>query len=83
MKQFNTFFSGSLKSYTTSLYIYPANVHLNQKGQNINPQNATTDQITYGMKYLMKGAMPSSDYEAETKKMWWGYPVPDKFESYN
>jgi len=42
---------------STEFYIYPANVHQNNKSQNIDPQNSTTDDISYGMRYLIKGAM--------------------------
>jgi hypothetical protein len=38
MKEYNSFFSGSTKTFTTSPFNYPANVH-EYKGKNIDPQS--------------------------------------------
>lgn len=46
-----------MKSLTTSPYSYPANVH-DYKGKNIDPQNDPGTSVIYGMRYLIKGAVP-------------------------
>jgi hypothetical protein len=56
MKEYNSFFSGSMKSLTNSPYNYPANVH-DYKGKNIDPQNDPATSVIYGMRYLIKGAV--------------------------
>jgi hypothetical protein len=44
MKEYNSFFSGSMKSLSSSPYSYPANVHEN-KGENVDPQKDSIDKI--------------------------------------
>ncbi len=40
MKENNAFFSGSVKVFKTSFpYFYPANIHTDAKGNNIDPQS--------------------------------------------
>lgn len=56
MKEFNSFFSGSTKTFTTSPFNYPANVH-EYHGNVINPQTTKEEDINYAMRYLVKGTI--------------------------
>lgn len=56
IKEFNSFFSGSTKTFTTSPFNYPANVH-DYKGKNIDPQTTKEEDINYSMRFLVKGTI--------------------------
>ena len=62
MEEYNAFFSGSMKSLTTSPYTYPGNIH-DYKGKDIDPQNSQPTDAIYGMRYCMKGFMGTEKYD--------------------
>lgn len=55
MKESNAFFSGSLKQYSTYPILYPANIHTDGTGNNIDPQNTNINHYSYDWKYYVKG----------------------------
>ena len=58
MKEGNAFFSGSVKVFKTSFpYFYPANIHTDSKGKDIDPQTIAFNKLPYSMRYYFKGTV--------------------------